>query len=120
MMYPLVRELAGDGIPVTVTCRVLEPGLQHLADQAGQQTAVAGQLDAVLTGLADQRLGPRPQRARVGRDVGSTGRQQPAILGHVLDRHGGSCSAHTARCGTSGHGAYTKFRTLPHLSCAWT
>ena len=24
MMYPLVRELAGDGIPVTVTCRVLE------------------------------------------------------------------------------------------------
>jgi len=23
-MYPLVRELAGDGIPVTVTCRVLE------------------------------------------------------------------------------------------------
>jgi len=23
MMYPLVRELAGDGIPVTVTCRVL-------------------------------------------------------------------------------------------------
>ena len=24
MMYPLVRELAVDGIPVTVTCRVLE------------------------------------------------------------------------------------------------
>ena len=23
-MYPLVRELAGDGIPVTVTCRVLK------------------------------------------------------------------------------------------------
>ena len=23
-MYPLVRELAEDGIPVTVTCRVLE------------------------------------------------------------------------------------------------
>ena len=23
MMYPLVRDLAGDGIPVTVTCRVL-------------------------------------------------------------------------------------------------
>jgi putative transposase len=28
MMYPLVRELAGDGIPVTVTCRVL-----HIARQ---------------------------------------------------------------------------------------
>jgi hypothetical protein len=24
MMYPLVSELAGDGIPVTVTCRVLK------------------------------------------------------------------------------------------------
>ena len=24
MMYPLVRELAGDGIPVTVACRVLK------------------------------------------------------------------------------------------------
>ena len=24
MMYPLVRELAVDGIPVTVTCRVLK------------------------------------------------------------------------------------------------
>jgi hypothetical protein len=24
MMFPLVRELAGDGIPVTVTCRVLK------------------------------------------------------------------------------------------------
>lgn len=24
MMYPLVRELAGDGIPVAVTCRVLK------------------------------------------------------------------------------------------------
>ncbi len=23
-MYPLVRELAGDGVPVTVTCRVLK------------------------------------------------------------------------------------------------
>jgi putative transposase len=24
MMYPLVRDLAGDGVPVTVTCRVLK------------------------------------------------------------------------------------------------
>ena len=24
MMYPLVRELAVDGVPVTVTCRVLQ------------------------------------------------------------------------------------------------
>ena len=29
MMYPLVRELAEDGIPVTVTCRVL-----HFTPQA--------------------------------------------------------------------------------------
>jgi transposase InsO family protein len=29
MMFPLVRELAGDGIPVTVTCRVLKLCRQH-------------------------------------------------------------------------------------------
>lgn len=29
MMYPLVRELADDGIPVTVTCRVLKLARQH-------------------------------------------------------------------------------------------
>ena len=28
MIYPLVRELAEDGIPVTVTCRVLKPARQ--------------------------------------------------------------------------------------------
>ena len=36
MMYPLVRELAGDGVPVTVTCRVLkiarQPYYRWLAD----------------------------------------------------------------------------------------
>ena len=36
MVYPLVRELAGDGIPVTVTCRVLkiarQPCYRWLAD----------------------------------------------------------------------------------------
>ena len=28
-MYPLVRELADDGIPVAVTCRVLKIARQH-------------------------------------------------------------------------------------------
>jgi putative transposase len=28
MMYPLVRELAVDGIPLTVTCRVLKSARQ--------------------------------------------------------------------------------------------
>ncbi len=36
MMYPLVRELAADGIPVAVTCRVLkiarQPYYRWLAD----------------------------------------------------------------------------------------
>ena len=36
MLYPLVRELAVDGIPVTVTCRVLDlarqPYYRFLAD----------------------------------------------------------------------------------------
>ena len=41
MMYPLVRELAADGIPVTVTCRVLKhrpPALLPLARRARSPT----------------------------------------------------------------------------------
>lgn len=37
MTYPLVRELASDGIPVTVTCRVLKfspPGLLPMVEEA--------------------------------------------------------------------------------------
>lgn len=44
MMYPLVRELAGDGIPVTVTCRVLK-----LARQPYYRWLAAPVTDAELT-----------------------------------------------------------------------
>ena len=41
MMYPLVRELAVDGIPVTVTCRVLklarQPYYRWLAAPVGDR-----------------------------------------------------------------------------------
>ena len=44
MMYPLVRELAVDGIPVTVTCRVLkiarQPYYRWLADPVSQSEVV--------------------------------------------------------------------------------
>jgi len=30
MIYPLLRELAGDGIPVTLTCRILHSSLLGL------------------------------------------------------------------------------------------
>jgi putative transposase len=36
MMYPLVRELAADGIPVTVTCRAL--GFSKQASSNGRPT----------------------------------------------------------------------------------
>ena len=40
-MYPLVRELAGDGIPVTVACRVLklarQPYYRWLASPVGDR-----------------------------------------------------------------------------------
>ena len=44
MMYPLVRELAADGIPVTVTCRVLD-----LARQPYYRWLAAPVTDAELT-----------------------------------------------------------------------
>jgi transposase InsO family protein len=48
MMYPLVRELAGDGIPVTVTCRVLgiarQPYYRWLAAPVTDTELVAAHL----------------------------------------------------------------------------
>jgi putative transposase len=44
MMYPLVRELAVDGIPVTVTCRVLK-----IARQPYYRWLAAPVTDAELT-----------------------------------------------------------------------
>jgi putative transposase len=48
MMYPLVRELAVDGIPVTVTCRVLkiarQPYYRWLADPVTDAEWVEAQL----------------------------------------------------------------------------
>ena len=44
MMYPLVRELAVDGVPVTVTCRVLkiarQPYYRWLADPIAESEVV--------------------------------------------------------------------------------
>ena len=36
MMYPLVQELAVDGVPVTLTCRVLGFSKQAFYKMAGQ------------------------------------------------------------------------------------
>ena len=44
-MYPLVRGLADDGIPVTVTCRVLK-----IARQPYYRWLASAVLDAELTG----------------------------------------------------------------------
>jgi putative transposase len=48
MMYPLVRELAADGIPVTVTCRVLniarQPYYRWLAQPVTDAVVVKAQL----------------------------------------------------------------------------
>jgi len=68
MMYPLVRELADDGIPVTVTCRVLKiarqpyyrwlaspvtdagdvalvPAVEHLRQAPGHAISLSGASD---------------------------------------------------------------------------
>ena len=80
MMYPLVRELAVDGIPVTVTCRVLklarQPYYRWLTAPVGRRELDRAYLaDAVFDAHADdpgvrlpaaRRRGPtvRPDRLR--------------------------------------------------------
>ncbi len=46
MMYPLVRELADDGIPVTVTCRVLKLAQCHAADAGAEQLKPAREMES--------------------------------------------------------------------------
>ena len=58
MMYPLVRELAVDGIPVTVTCRVLklarQPYYRWLAFPVGRRELARAYLaNAVFDAQAD-------------------------------------------------------------------
>jgi len=58
MMYPLVRELAGDGVPVTVTCRVLgiarQPYFRWLAAPVSDRELDAAHLaNAVLDAHRD-------------------------------------------------------------------
>lgn len=73
-MYPLVRELAVDGIPVAVTCRVLkkddpEFGYRFLADEARE----AGESMAERTAwriCSDMGCGG----VRLGRSAGATAR----------------------------------------------
>ena len=35
MMFPLVLDLAADGVPVTVTCRILHPSLLQMEESTG-------------------------------------------------------------------------------------
>jgi hypothetical protein len=64
MIYPLVRDLAVDGIPVTVTCRVkgiLDPGIQQVAPQPGLPTG----LGRCSPHQPCPRYSPRRSRVRV-------------------------------------------------------
>ena len=78
MMYPLVRELAVDGIPVTVTCRVLkvarQPYYRWLATPVGPRDLARAYLaDAVFDAhLDDPEFGHR-LLADEARNAGQSG-----------------------------------------------
>jgi len=78
MMYPLVRELAVDGIPVTVTCRVLklsrQPYYRWLAGPVGpRELARAYLADAVFDAHADDPEYGYRLLADEARDAGRSG-----------------------------------------------
>lgn len=64
MMYPLVRELSRDGIPVTVTCRVLKIARQPYYRWLANPVTDA-ELDEALCGERDLRRAPRRPRVRL-------------------------------------------------------
>ena len=87
--------------------RPSRPVRGHLADQARQQAALAGQLHALVAGPGDQKLSPVPHR----RLAGSLARRQRRqnLISH---RHDPSRPAAPSR-GPSDHARYAKFLTGP-------
>ena len=87
---------------VTLTAQMLghldlQAGLEHLAHQPGQQTALAGQLHALSASLSDQPLSPLNHR----RLTGSVARQHSR---HVkISRRHDPPRPPAARCGPSDH-----------------
>ena len=63
-MYPLVRELAADGIPVVVSCRVLDLARQPYYRWLNEPI-VDGQLDEAYLAERDPRRPPGRSRVRV-------------------------------------------------------
>ena len=89
LMYPLVRELAADGIPVVVSCRVLDlarqPYYRWLDDAVHRRPARRG-----LPGERDPRRPPRRPRVRVPvpRRRGPPRRSRRVGSGRVADLPG--------------------------------
>ena len=99
----------------------LQPGLQHLPDQAGQQPALPGQLHPLSAGPFDELLRPLPQRRPVRRRRARPlhGHQRRAIP--LSCRHGHDPFQPTGLSrGPSDHAAYTKFLTDPRARHSMT
>ena len=131
MMYPLVRELAADGIPVTVTCRVLK-----LARQPYYRWLASPVTDAELDrGLPGERAVRRPPR-RPGVRLPVPGRRGPRrrradgradrvadLLGQrLVECVRQASAARTARAGPAGPRRPGAAGTSPptrRTSCGW-
>jgi hypothetical protein len=88
MMYPLVRELAVDGIPVTVTCRVLKRTAQTVAawkNMNGQQGGDPAKLANALVQLASQ--DEPPLRFVAGADAVEAVENKTTVLLAQADAH---------------------------------
>lgn len=88
-------ELLGSGLAfailaTTAAVCALEPGLEHLAHRRRQQTAVAGQLDALGTGSLKELAGPLAHRRLVSHQRHDTRRTRP------LDHAGAGCRTSAA------------------------
>ena len=84
----------------------LQPDLEHLAHQPGQQAAVAGEPHALGAGTLDQKLGPVLHRRLTG---GLFRRHSRHIM--TSRRHDPFWPAAPGR-GPSNHARYTKFPSV--------
>ncbi len=113
MMYPLVRDLAADGIPVAVTCRVL--GFTTQAFYAWRKSPVSqrGWDNAHLLNAAidihadDPGFGYRfiadelPARGISAGKIGSPGCARPSEFGHCMPKSAVATARPARRCTTT-------------------
>src|SRR3546814_2793936 len=95
----------------------LQPGLQDLTDEIGQQAALAGEFDTLITGPGHELFSPLAHHRRIThrrRGCPASRDQRPRVRTSLRCHRQDPLQPTAISRGPSDHAAYTKFLTDPH------